>query len=255
MTIRWMSPNPWLLRVALLSSALAFFVAMTIGVRSAEAVTNQVAVKNSMTGTLYNYGWHHTDTAGWSALDFSGPSEGTTVYFKAQLVANQPYNTRWHFARIGSCKVQAQAQYEYAPGSWGLRLYNQVDYLHIANRLADNSTSGSVSSNGQTVSQWVGTQSDCGTSGVHLHHGANLPGNVTWAYSGADTCWGSSGYCPGSSWKQDNGLPTTSTCNGSEGWAGTYGAVSGTDTKYICQSWSVRTNSPAAADAIFFLNW
>lgn len=225
---------------------------------SAEATSTQVGIRPGLTGsTLYNYGWHHNDN-GYGALDFSGPASGSDVSLRAQLLQTQADLTRWVFTRIGSCKIEAQPEAEYLPGAWAIWPQRQVQYLHIDNRIASNSVSSAVKNSGATVTKKVGEHGDCGTGDVHLHQsGATTSGYglVTWAYGGADSCWGSASVCPGSNWKEDNGQPTASTCDGSEDWSGNYATVSGNNSKYACETWSIRTNSPSSSAYVFYLWW
>jgi hypothetical protein len=237
-------------KASIFLGALGFLVASLI--LTSNMATGYSAQVNTWvgfsSGAVYNYGWHHNDN-NYSAMDFSGPAEGTAVKHQASLSATQTDDARFVYYRSGSCKVIAYPQYEYTPGGWATRSGVDVHYLHMDNRIADGSHSPEMDTWGESVSVQIGTNGNCGTSAVHLHQSGNIYSDVEWAFLGADSCWGDSTYyCPGSSWKADNG----GVCPPS-GWSGT-AVKSGTIPRYECQTWSIRS-APGASNSLFYLWW
>ncbi len=153
----------------------------------------------------------------------------------------------------GAADAHRRTAWNQSPGVWLLRSGTQVQYLHIDNPIDNGEHSNIIKNSGETVTEKVGTNGNCGTTPVHLHQSGNTGSNVVWARND-DSCWGVAGDCPGT-WKADNDLPTESTCDPEvEGWDG-YETVSGNNTKYACQEWSLLTNAPAQSSPIFKLQW
>jgi hypothetical protein len=214
---------------------------MTTGQSNAVNPVEVYRIRPAQGGSLGQYGMHFDTAAGTyhMARDWSiggGGSASLRVYLQDAMASG----TQFQLTQSGSCGVLAQAGY-FSGGSWHGYTGEWSYFTHLTSRVANGTVTTAMTSVGSMYTDFVGNSSTCGTVGAHVHQSADVGASTPYyrylPLGGADTCWSDvtdSAQCP-SAYPLDGGgaCPPSST-------SGT-GSVSGSITRYTCQTWSLQT--------------